>query len=512
MRPADDLRTCFTPPLSDHELITWRHCPRRHWLDRLATGGRVTPASAIDSPGTRAALKATWPQAHYLPPPHTDEEWLDAVHLTQAWLNSGELLEGEGHALLGACVASNEGARARIDVLSSGERGLRIGRLRLATSGNDDDIDLIAWWTHVAARSGVRVQGMHLMLIEQDFVYPGHGCMAGVFREVDVSPVLGTRDVPAWMVGMRQTERGTQPVLPDKLNCLRPSDMEAPCPHLSHCGLSQRVRDGLAPDALEVMGREMADVLRAMGYRELLAVPEAMLPDARRRRAWRAILAGRPIIEPEVAAKVRALPRPWHLLRLDTIGHALPIWAGTRPYQIIPFQWACDLIDGPEAMDHTPIHHHHLAQGTGDPRRTLALSLLKVLGTQGTVFAYNAGFERNRLVELARHMPDLAGPLEAVQARIIDLFQVLRAHAYHPAMRGSWSFKSVTRALAPEVHIQRFQPPHVTPAEVYAHSMQDRLSAPEVKQLREALIQHGRQEVAAMRAILRLLVHADDAS
>jgi len=344
-----------TSPLSDHELITCRH-----WLDRQATGGRVTPASAIDSPGTRAALRATWPRAHYLPPPHTDEEWFDAVHLTQAWLNSGELLEGEGHALLGACVASNEGARARIDVLSSGERGLRIGRLRLATSGKDDDIDLIAWWTHVAARSGVRVQGMHLMLIEQDFVYPGHGCMAGVFREVDVSPVLGTRDVPAWLVGMRQTERGTQPGLPDKLNCLRPSDMAAPCPHLSHCGLSQRMRDGLAPDALEDMGREMADVLRAMGYRELLAVPEAMLPDARRRRAWRAIMAGRPIIEPEV-------------------------------------------------------------------------------------------------------------------------------------------------------HIQRFEPPHVTPAEVYAHSMQDRLSAPEVKQLREALIQHARQEVAALRAILRLLVHADDA-
>jgi Domain of unknown function(DUF2779) len=501
-----------TTPLNDQELLTWRHCPRRHWLNRRAAGGRVAPVSAIDSPGTRAALKATWPRAHYLPPPQTDEEWLEAVHLTQAWLNSGELLDGEGHALLGACVASNEGARARIDVLSSGERGLRIGRLRLATSGNDDDIDLIAWWTHVAARSGVRVHGVHLMLIEQDFVYPGHGCMAGVFREVDVSPVLGTRDVPAWMVGMRQTERGPQPALPDKLNCLRPSEHEAPCPHLSHCGLSQRLRDGLAPDALEVMGREMADVLRAMGYRELLAVPEAMLPDARRRRAWRAILAGRPIIEPEVAAKVRALPRPWHLLRLDTIGHALPIWAGTRPYQIIPFQWACDLIDGPEAMDHTPIHHHHLAQGTGDPRRTLALSLLKVLGSQGTVFAYNAGFERNRLAELARHMPDLAGPLEAVQARIIDLFQVLRAHAYHPAMRGSWSFKSVCRAMVPEVHIQRFEPPHVTPAEVYAHSMQDRLSAPEVKQLREALIQHGRQEVAALRAILRLLVHADDAS
>jgi hypothetical protein len=98
-----------------------------------------------------------------------------------------------------------------------------------------------------------------------------------------------------------------------------------------------------------------------------------------------------------------------------------------------------------------------------------------------------------------------------LQARFVDLFQVLRTHAYHPAMRGSWSFKSVCRALAPEVHIHRFEPPHVTPAEVFAHSTQDRLRAPEVKVLRDALIQHGRQEVAALRAILRLLLHADDA-
>jgi len=61
-----------------------------------------------------------------------------------------------------------------------------------------------------------------------------------------------------------------------------------------------------------------------MGYRELLAVPEAMLPDARRRRALRAILADQLILEPEVAAKVRSLPRPWHLLRLDPLATPCP--------------------------------------------------------------------------------------------------------------------------------------------------------------------------------------------
>jgi Domain of unknown function(DUF2779) len=466
-------------------------------------------AAAIDQPATLTALKASWPMARYLPPPRTEADWQAAAMQTQAWLASGFLQEGEDRAIFGACLASNDGARARIDVLSPGAMGLRIGRVRLATAGDDGDVDRIAWWTHVAARAGVRIQGMVLMLIEQDFIYPGHGCLAGVFREVDVSLILGSRDVPGWMVGMRQTERGAEPPLPATLPCISPGEHEAPCPHLAHCGLSHRVHDGLAPDALEVMGRELADVLRAMGHRSLDTVSPELLPDARRLRAWRAIRCGQPVIEPAVASLIRALPRPWHLLRLDTIGHALPIWAGTRPYQMVPFHWACDLLPGPEALDTEPTHLYHLAQGTGDPRRAFALSLLQALGSQGAVIAYNAGFERNRLRELARFAPDLAPRLEAIQARIVDLFQVMRAHAYHPAQRGSWSFKSVCRALAPELQIGRFSAAHATPAEAYAHSMQDRLSPAEVEAVREALQAHGQKEVAALRQMLRVLVHAE---
>ncbi len=498
-------RPMSTPALLTAEgLLTWRHCPRRHWLSRDTETPDIADA-AIDHAGTLAALRATWPMARYLPPPRTEADWRNAIMQTQTWLASGFLQEGEDRAIFGACVASNDGARARIDVLSPGERGLRVGRLRLATAGDDDDVDLIAWWTHVAARAGVRIQGMVLMLIEQDFIYPGHGCLAGVFREVDVSPILGTRQVPTWMVAMRQNHRGPEPALPDAPPCLDSSEDDAPCPHLDHCGLRHRAHKGLAVDALEVMGRELADVLRALGHRRLDTVPEDLLPDARRRRAWRAIRTQQAVVEPEVAALVSQLPRPWHLLRLDTIGHALPIWTGTRPYQMVPFHWACDVVDGPDALGAEPPHHHFLAHGSNDPRRDFAVSLLQALGEQGTVIAYNAGFERNRLRELARHAPDLAPRLEALQPRIVDLFQLMRAHCYHPAMRGSWSFKSVCQAMAPELQIGRFSAEHATPAQAYAHSMQDRLPQSEVHAIREALRAHGLLELKALRRILSLL-------
>ena len=468
--------------------------------------------SSIDEPGTLAALRATWPRAQYLPLPQTQEQWLHALNETRAWLARRPANLEEGHALIGACLSSADGALARVDVLSAAPRGWRIGRLKLATAGNDDDVDTIAWWTHVAAHAGVRVQGMVLMLIDQDFVYPGHGCLAGVFREVDVSPVMGSRDVPTWMVGMHQCLREPEPDQPAILPCVAPGDHER-CPYLAHCGLSHRVHDGLPIDALEVMGREVADVLRAQGHRSLLTVPEALLKDERRRRAWRAIQAGRPEISADSRERLLAWPRPWFILRMDTIGHALPIWAGTRPYQMVPFQWTCDEVM-PQEPEYVVAHHHFLANGSGDPRRALSRTLLQALGAGGTIVAYNAGFERNRLHELARCMADseaaedraLVPALEALQPRIVDLFQTMRGCAYHPAMRGSWSFRSVAQAFSPGLDLGAFSAMHHTAAQAFAHAMQARLPAAEVRAFHQALHERGQRETLALRRILQALL------
>ena len=198
---------------------------------------------------------------------------------------------------------------------------------------------------------------------------------------------------------------------------------------------------------------------------------------------------------------------------MDTIGHALPIWAGTRPYQMVPFQWTCDEVM-PEQPEHVRAHHHFLATDTGDPRRALSRALLLALGTHGTIVAYNAGFERNRLHELARCMADsetaddrtLVPALEALQPRIVDLFQTMRGCAYHPAMRGSWSFRSVAQAFCPELDLGAFSTTHTTAAQAFAHAMQARLPAAEVRALHQALHERGQRETLALRRLLQALL------
>ena len=355
----------------------------------------------------------------------------------------------------------------------------------------------------------LRVQSVGLLLVDTDFTYPGHGCYAGLFREVDLAPVLGSRPVAAWLDAMRTCARGPQPPATPGAQC----SQSGGCEFASQCQACAVTTPASDPQAgLEIVGRELAADLRAQGHVDLHSVAPDSLANARHRRAVRAIHQGAPLAEPEVAAVLRALPYPRHSLRFDTIGFAVPLWSGTRPYQVLPFQWSCDV----QSADGQLTRHGFLADAHGgDPRRAFARTLLQVLGSTGAVLAYNAGFERNRIRDLAQRFDDLAPALEALLPRIVDLFQIARAHYYHPVMAGSWSLNSLSRAVAPDLPTGIEgdndargrdgvgEPPSAQA--LFARSLQRGLDAPTRQHLRAALQAHGQRQTEVLRRLATLL-------
>lgn len=499
--------------LTHDDLRQWRACERRFWLSRQrrAPAPGASPSAqatgelaVVRGPAHDAALRASFPGAVVIDTPGTPAEWAQAVQRSAALLSS-DTAHDEGWAILGACLASRDGAQVRIDVVMPGEHGLRLFKLRYATVGDEADVDAVALWTHVASHAGWRVQSVALLLVDIDFVYPGHGCYAGLFREVDLGPVLGSRPVADWLTAMHACERGPQPVpLPVGPQCLH----DGGCEFAGECHPGGET-EGRSPSdplaSLEVVGRELAAELRDEGHADLRSVPLRRLSNPRHRRAALAIQQRAPVLEPVAAELMRVHSHPRHLLRFDTIGFAVPIWPGTRPYQVLPFQWTCDVETAPGVLE----RHGFLADAQGDPRRAFAVSLLQVLGERGPVFAYNAGFERNRIRELALHFGDLALALEAVLPRIVDLFQLARGLYYHPAMRGSWSFKAICRAVAPDLQADRFEWSGEPSAQAaFAHSLQRGLDAETVARLRAALQAHGRQQAEVLRRIVALFDNA----
>lgn len=57
--------------------------------------------------------------------------------------------------------------------------------------------------------------------------------------------------------------------------------------------------------------------------------------------------------------------------------------------------------------------------------------------------------------ELAAFFPDLGDSLLKLNDRVFDLLPVMRAHYYHPDMKGSWSIKKVLSCLVPELSYQQ---------------------------------------------------------
>src|SRR5262249_20061063 len=123
-----------------------------------------------------------------------------------------------------------------------------------------------------------------------------------------------------------------------------------------------------------------------------------------------------------------------------------PAFAGTRPYEALPFQWSCHVETASKQLEHAEF----LDTSGAPPMRAVAESLLVALGTDGPILVYT-DYERRVLAALAERFPDLAAGLNAAIARTVDLHPPTKQHYDHAALNGSWSLKAVLPTVAPDL-------------------------------------------------------------
>ena len=79
----------------------------------------------------------------------------------------------------------------------------------------------------------------------------------------------------------------------------------------------------------------------------------------------------------------------------------------------------------------------------------MAEGLIRALGRSSAPILVYSGYEQERLRELSAALPDCAEALDAIQARLVDLLEIVRTHVYDLRFRGSFSIKQVAPVLAP---------------------------------------------------------------
>ncbi len=226
-----------------------------------------------------------------------------------------------------------------------------------------------------------------------------------------------------------------------------------------------------------------------------MTVPGELLISDIHKRIHTSVVSGKAYVSAEASDVVSAIEYPRYYLDFETIQHVVPIWVGTKPYQQVPFQWSCHI----ESASGELQHEEFLACGHDDPRYEFSRSLLDVLGKSGVIVAYNAGFEKSVLRNLADYLPEFGNDLRQSAEMTVDLLPITRAHYYHPDMHGSWSIKYVLPTIAPELAYDGMDVADGVMAQnVFKELMEDELSGQEIEAKRQALLSYCQKDTYAM--------------
>jgi hypothetical protein len=336
----------------------------------------------------------------------------------------------------------HDGILILVDILTStGNGAWDLVEVKSSSGYKEEYLPDIGIQLYVLEGAGVSIRRACLLYVNNQYVYDG--------GPYDLEQLFAMKDLTAQAHEARpglltQLEAMRVPLLapePPKIrvgpHCKRPYI----CPFYTHCHT-----DG-PEHPLEHLPRMNPKLLRALreaAIDDIRDIPENFdgLTDLHR-RIRRSVIAGSVHSDPELKRALDALERPIHFLDFETCNPALPLFAGTRPFQQVPFQWSDHVLLPDGSLE----HREYLHVDRTDPRHAVAASLVDTLGDEGPIVVYS-GFEERIIRSLADDLSEWRDALLAVvESRMVDLLELIRSHYYHPGFRGSFSIKEVLPAL-----------------------------------------------------------------
>jgi hypothetical protein len=484
--------------LSKSRIIMHRQCPKRLWLKinkpevEVIDKGMAIGFTTGDSVGDKA--RALYPDGLLIDPPN----------LTEALAQTKTLLNESPKPLFEATF-EHKGTLIRADLLLPEEHGWRMVEVKSSTSVKPYHLEDAAVQAYVLAQNNVPVSRIEIAHIDNQFVYQGDDNYQGLLKYQIETKTVNTlaQQVPDWIAQAQNTlTLKKEPNITAGNQCNEPFG----CSFRRYCDPQAFEPVPVTSPKVLPRGGKYAKQLIDAGTNDLTLLAEAELSKAVYQRIWRTLQTGQAELDQKAKAIIEALPYPYYHIDFETINLAIPVWAGTRPYQQVPFQWSCH-IQVPDSIT----HHAFLGDGLSDPRREFTESLLATLGKEGTIFVYNAAFEKSRLKEMGDAFPEHKATIEALMPRIFDLLPLMRNHYYHPDMKGSWSIKAVLPTIAPDLSYKALTVGHGGAAmEAFAEMMKGETTPERRAELYQALLDYCELDTLAMVRIVDFLLKQRD--
>jgi hypothetical protein len=434
----------WTPRLSKSRFQAGLQCPKQLWL--------LCRAPQLADPVSESK-QALFDQGHAVgelarrlfPGGILVEE--DYAHADQA-VESTRCLLDDGTDCLYEGAFRYDGVLVRPDALFREDgQNWALVEVKSSTEVKPEHITDLGIQAYVLRGAGVPVGSMRLLHLDNSYVYPGGPYDLGrLFTLEDVTAQVEpfVESIPVLLRQFRQMLAGPVPDLQISKRC----DDPYACAFHGYC------HDFLPEFPVTEIPRVSNDLLCTLlgdGYCSIREVPlDYPGLSAAQRTVCDVIQTGEARVDPQLRDELSRLSQPIHFLDFETWRSALPVHPGTRPYQALPVQWSCHTLDG--GVTHVEFLHTDRT----DPRPAFITSLLDALGAghggaEDSPIVVYTGYESRILGELARDLPEFAGPVAAVQARLFDLEQVVRTYVQHPGFHGRTSLKYVLPALVDDL-------------------------------------------------------------
>jgi hypothetical protein len=437
----------FVPPmhlLSKSTYLRGKQCPKALWLYKHRPELRPVVSGAAGDLRQRHRGGATGPAAL------SRRGGLHARTPLRLCTGLGGHASGHGGWCAGD-LRSGLPARwvlAALDILVRDGDGWIAVEVKSSTRVKEQFVEDAALQYHVITASGVRLNAMHVMVIDTSYLRQGAVDVQRLFKLEDVTEQVRAMQ-PAVQARIAELKAVVQaeaePVVGIGAHC----DTPYTCDFKGHCWAHIPAKGSV----LELTNaREKQWELYARGIvlmKDIPADEPLYTSQSRQVDGWRYEPQHRGPCE-RIRAWLGELHYPLHHFDFETVMPAVPLFDGTHPYQQLPFQYSLHVQATPGAE---PTHREFLGDASGDPREALVQQLLQDIGPEGDLLAYNASFERACLRGLARDLPQHApallalaerhqGPGDTLQERL-----VLRACHEWPKLHQS----AVLPALVPDM-------------------------------------------------------------
>ena len=427
--------------LSKSRYMSGDQCHLKLWHDTYARDLEAEPGDtlkAVFATGHEVGEMACrrYPGGHLVAHDHR--------HTAEALAETRQLLDAGTASALFEPAFIHQGVLVRTDVL---ERlpggGWRLVEVKSTTRLKKVfilDATVQLW---VLRGAGLDVREAGVLTLNRNYVYEGaeHDLDAlftlhPVTKEANaLLDDIGT-NVSAMLAILAQRDA---PAIEPGDHCFVPYE----CPYHAYC-----TRDFVHPDhgidELPRLDDKRRSELQQQGIEEIRDIPaDFPLTHLQRIVRW-AVIEDHAIVHGDIQSEMVGAVPPVRYLDFETFSPAIPRFAGTRPYDAVPFLFSVHT----QRETTQAGHADYLHEGDDDPRPRITDRLIEALGHGGSICTYS-GYERQVLRSLAEALPDRAEELRAIEARLLDLLPVVRNGYYHPEFRGSFSIKNVIAVLVP---------------------------------------------------------------